>query len=400
MKSENSYDVVIVGGGLSGLTMACVLGAVGVSVACLDRDTPEVQNKDERTTAISAGSRTILEQAGIWAHLEGQTCGIETIEILDGGSPVLLDFDCSEVGGEAFGWIVDNADLRRAMHKVIGELDSVEHIAPVSVADFEVDNGSASVVLDDGRRLSAQLVIGADGRGSAMREWMDVPTREWSYKQRAIVCIAEHENPHNHNAVEHFYPEGPFATLPMYDHPVSGAHRSSVVFTEHGRKADSWMDMSDADFELALNVRFPDKYGAISLASKRQVYPLSLVHAGEYVGERMGLVADAAHGIHPIAGQGLNLGFRDIECLGALVSQAFAVGEDVGSAALLGAYQRRRRPDNMAMVATTDGLNRLFANDIAPVRFARRLGMKVIGKVPPAKRLLMRYAMGQGGIIR
>ena len=156
--------------------------------------------------------------------------------------------------------------------------------------------------------------------------------------------------------------------------------------------------MDDADFELALNVRFPEKYGVIKLASKRQVYPLSLVHAGDYVRPRMALVADAAHGIHPIAGQGLNLGFRDIACLGALVSEAFAAGEDVGSEALLARYQRKRRPDNMAMVAATDGLNRLFANDIAPVRALRRVGMRVIGRVPPVKRVLMRYAMGTGGL--
>lgn len=398
MNSKNSYDVIIVGGGLSGLTMACVLGAAGVSVACLDRDTPEVQSKDERTTAISSGSRAILEKASIWQHLKGQTCAIETIEILDGGSPVLLDFDYKEVGDNPFGWIVDNADLRRAMHTVIGGLNSIDHIAPAAAADFAVEEQHASVILDDEQTLNAQLIIGADGRGSGLREWMDVPTRGWSYKQRAIVCIAEHENPHNHNAVEHFYPEGPFATLPMYDDPKTGAHRSSVVFTEHGREAESWMAMSDADFELALNVRFPDQYGAIKLVSKRQAYPLSLVHAAEYVRPRMALIADAAHGIHPIAGQGLNLGFRDIECLGTLLAEASKAKEDLGSEALLTNYQRKRRPDNMAMVAATDGLNRLFANDIAPVRALRRAGMKLVGRLPPAKRMLMRYAMGQGGL--
>ncbi|MDB2683193.1 UbiH/UbiF/VisC/COQ6 family ubiquinone biosynthesis hydroxylase [Alphaproteobacteria bacterium] len=393
-QNDTHFDVLIVGGGLAGLSLSCLLGKTGMRVGCIDAQDPKTQMKaDERTTAISYGSQKILDDAGIWNHIGKNICPIEDIEILDGNSPTLLEFLSRDIGREAFGWITDNRDLRAAMAKQIKSLKNVQHIAPAKVQDFEITDEQASVILEEGKILTAQLIVGADGRNSFTREWMDVPTRQWSYNQRAMVCIAGHENPHGNVAVEHFWPEGPFAILPMCD-DNKGNHRSSIVFTEHGPERDSLTKLSDQDFTLALAARFPERYGNIKLMSKRFAYPLGLVHAADYIKPRMALIADAAHGIHPIAGQGLNLGFRDIKALASLVSKAHESGEDLGNQDLLQTYQRKRRIDNMAMVAATDGLNRLFSNNMKSLGFLRKIGLKAVAKIPPAKRFFMKQAMG------
>ncbi len=384
------YDIAIIGGGLSGMSLACLLGDTGHKVVCIDRDVPVTQKtQDLRTTAVSFGSQKILERAGIWSALEKDACPIRDIRILDGDSPLLLRFLSEEVAGESFGWIVLNADMRAALLKRMKSLKNVTHLAPVAVSGFAHGENCVHVDLEDGSRISAKLAVGADGRSSMMRGWMDVPARRWSYNQRAVIFNVGHENPHHNAAVEHFWPEGPFAILPMTDGP-KGEHRSSVVFTEHGPEKDSLMHYSDAAFQVALEARFPEEYGAIKVIGKRAAYPLSLIHAGEYTAERMALVADAAHGIHPIAGQGLNLGFRDIGALAALLKDA----ADPGAPEILATYSRARRFDNMTMVAVTDGLVRLFSNNIPPVKLLRRAGLRAVSKLRPAKRFFMRKAMG------
>ncbi|MCB1532106.1 MAG: UbiH/UbiF/VisC/COQ6 family ubiquinone biosynthesis hydroxylase [Alphaproteobacteria bacterium] len=390
---DTLYDVAVIGGGLSGLTLSCLLGQAGLSVVCLDQGTADLpKNKDLRTTAISYGSRQILERAGIWQNLAADPCPIENIQILDGSSSVLLNFLSSEVEDKSFGWILLNYDLRAAMLETLKSLKSVMHKPQTTITDFEVCADHVRCITDAGD-VGARLVVGADGRGSFTRKWMGMPARQWSYNQRAVICTVSHSNPHNNVAVEHFWPEGPFAVLPMVD-GEDGTHRSSVVFTEHGPESRSLMTFSDEEFETALAARFPERYGDIKLIEPRAAYPLGLVHAASYIGPRMALVADAAHGIHPIAGQGLNLGFRDVGELAELLMQAHKNGEDVGSQELLETYQRRRRPDNMAMVAVTDGLNRLFSNNIPPVRLMRRAGLRLVSKIGPAKRFFMKQAMG------
>ncbi len=388
------YDVAIIGGGLAGLTLACLLGQVGVSVACIDRAPKKVTStKDLRTTAISYGSSKILDQAGIWPLMKGKTSAIDDIQILDGQSSILLNFLSAETQGKSFGWIVENTELRAAMMKTLKGLKSAAHIPDTTITDFTVNDDHVTCQTGTDKPIKARLIVGADGRGSFTRKWMDVPVREWNYQQRAVICTVSHENPHNNVAVEHFWPEGPFAVLPMAD-DKKGAHRSSVVFTEHGPDSASLMHYTDEEFEMALAARFPERYGDIKLANKRVAYPLGLVHASAYIAPRMALVADAAHGIHPIAGQGLNLGFRDVRELASLITRAHENGADVGNNDLLETYQRRRRPDNMAMVAMTDGLNRLFSNNIPPVRLLRRAGLRLVSKLRPAKKFFMKQAMG------
>lgn len=396
MKVNKKYNVVIVGGGLSGLSLACLLARHDLSIACIDQADPKTKPKDLRTTAISFGSRKVLERAGVWDNVK-DACSIKDIQILDGRSSVLLEFLSEQAGNKDFGWIVDNHDLKTAMMKQLKTLKNVTHIAPMGVTGFEVSEDKAAVVLSDGKTVEADLIIGADGRKSSVRGFMEhqygIRSRQWSYNQRAVICMTEHEHPHNNVAVEHFWPEGPFAILPFTD-DSKGVHRSAVVFTEHGPEKTSLMKMTDEEFEMALAARFPESYGEVKLSGSRAAYPLNLVHAEKYTAPNMLLVADAAHGIHPIAGQGLNLGFRDLDCLDQLIEEALRTGESIASNAILKTYEQKRRPDNMAMVAMTDGLNRLFSNGSPTVSFLRKAGLKMVSRINPAKRFFMKQAMG------
>jgi 2-octaprenyl-6-methoxyphenol hydroxylase len=398
-------DVIIVGGGHAGLTLCALLATHDIKTICIDRDDPKDALKttfDGRTTAISYGSRRVIDAGGAWDAVIADACPIRDIQILDSGSPVLLDFLVDDVAGNetdvAFGWIVENRLLRRALFDRLATLKKATHIAPATVADFSRDDDAVTVHLADGRSFRAPLVIGADGRGSFTREWMGINTRHWSYKQRAIICTVIHDNPHNNIAIEHFRREGPFAVLPMMDDDA-GRHRSSVVWSEHGAGHHSALDFDDTTFNAALSARFPDWYGTVRVNGPRAGYPLGLVHAHDYIAPRMALVADAAHGIHPIAGQGLNLGLRDIALLAELLVDAARRGDDPGNAALLQTYQEQRRIDNMAMAAATDTLNRLFSNSITPVRIARKIGLRAVQRFAPARKFFMRQAMGAAGAL-
>lgn len=381
----------MVGGGHAGLTLAALLAAHGVSCLCLDRDDPAVA-KDTRTTAISYGSQRVIAAAGAWSTAQLNPCAIRDIRILDGDSPVLLDFLSRDIGDRMFGWIVTNGDLRQCLYDRLSTLPLAKHIAPAHVSGFSVEADHASVHLSDGQTFRAPLVIGADGKNSFTREWMNIPVRHWTYNQQAIVSIITHKNPHDNIAVENFMDEGPLAVLPMVDDDA-GNHRSALVWTEHTDKRDTRLSWNDETFISSLNERLPDFYGGITHATPRAAWPLSLTHAYRYIGPRMALVADAAHAIHPIAGQGLNLGLRDIAALVELLVEAKNNKTDLGAPDLLDEYQRRRRFDNTLMAAATDNLNRLFSRKGKLLGFARKAGLKFIAKSPRARRFLMRQAM-------
>ncbi|MGZ9108307.1 MAG: UbiH/UbiF/VisC/COQ6 family ubiquinone biosynthesis hydroxylase [Micavibrio sp.] len=397
-KQGESCDVIIIGGGLSGGTLAALLGSEGFKTICIDRDDPAAhlsETFDGRTTAISWGSQKILARAGVWDALKKHGCPIRTIDILDGGSPVLLRFGSEEVGNQSFGWIIENRLIRCALFDRMRVLKNVDHLAPAQIDTLENVGEQMRVTLRDGRTLIAPLVIGADGRNSFTREWAGIGTRGWVYNQRAVVCVAEHENPHHHVAVEHFRDQGPFATLPMLDGP-NGEHRSSVVWTEHGPERESALHYSQDVFDAALTARFPGQYGRVHQMGQRFSYPLGLQHAHRYTAPRLALVAEAAHGIHPIAGQGLNMGFRDLAALCDILVAARESGTDFGDDRILKQYEQQRRFDNMAMAGATDSLNRLFSNSLPALPILRKAGLKMVGRIPAAKRFFMHQAMGAG----
>lgn len=399
-KNEMTADVLIVGGGLAGLSCAAVLGRAGVNVVILDREAPVTQlhaGYDGRTTAISFASHRVLQAAGAWDALEPDAAPIMDIRVADGTAPQFLHFAASDAGdGQPFGWIIDNAVLRQRLFENLRDIDTVTHLAPVTVAGFTSDDTSAGVKLSDGRRISAPLLIGADGRNSATRKWLGIDVKSWSYGQAAVVCNVVHELSHDDVALEHFLPDGPFAVLPMTD-DADGNHRSSVVWTVGEGEAKHIIPLPPEKFAARLSAMFAGQLGDVRPVSKPMSYPLGLMHADKYTGPRTALMAEAAHVIHPIAGQGLNLSMRDIAVLAELVVGQMKLGFDPGAPAVLAAYEDWRRTDTLLMAGFTDLLNRLFSNNLYSVRAIRDLGIGIVDKIPVLKGFFARQAMGLGG---
>ena len=395
------FDVAIVGGGIAGTNFAAILGDAGLKVALIERLPPtalEGSAHDGRTTAITYGSRKLLEAAGLWAELAPHACPINDIRVADDASPMFLHFDSREVGDDPLGSIVENRLIRKSLYKRIAQIPTVTQIAPATVSGLETDGPLARLTLADGRTVTADLIIGADGRDSFIRGAAGIETIGWPYKQHAIVTIMGHEQSHENVAVENFLPAGPFAMLPMTD-DADGTHRSSIVWTDHIDAVPLYMQLDRAAFEAELQSRAGEWLGRVWEIGPRFTYPLQLKHAKRYVAPRVALIADAAHVIHPIAGQGLNLGMRDIALLSEMLVDQRRSGLDLGDPLMLRRYEAARRTDNIAFSATTDILDRLFSNDIAPIRLARRVGLGTVNQIRPLRRFFMRRAMGAAGAI-
>jgi 2-octaprenyl-6-methoxyphenol hydroxylase len=388
-------DVAIVGGGLVGTTLAVALGRAGFRVALIEQAPAAAladAAHDGRGSAIALGSKRILDGLGLWTGVAAKAGPILDIRVSDGPSRLFLHYDHREVSDDPLGWIVENTDLRRAAWSALRGLEAVTVLAPAAVACVERTAGRVRLALEDGRRVDAGLVVGADGRKSRIARAAGIAVTGWHYPQTALVCTVEHAEPHRGVAHERFLPAGPFALLPLA-HP----HRSSVVWTERAALAPAMLGLDDAAFSAAMQERFGDYLGRLAIVGRRWSWPLALHHASRYVDRRLALVGDAAHGIHPIAGQGLNLGLRDVAALAEVLTDARRLGLDVGDPTVLDRYQRWRRPDNVALLVATDALNRLFSTDAAPVRLARDLGLAVINRLPPVKAVFMRHAMGLVG---
>ncbi len=396
------FDIIVVGGGLSGLPLSLLLGQAGFKVACVDGEPIEKQlaaSFDERTTAISYGSRNLLCAAGIWQRIEQagfEAEPITRIEIRDGGWGGALHFDAAEVDADAFGWIVNNADLRRVMASAVADHKSITHLTGVKATGYQTNDTQAELTLDDGTVLAARLVVGADGRKSFLRGAAGIGSWSKDYGHDAIVCVLHHEKPHNGLALEHFMPQGPFAMLPMRD-GADGRHRSALVWSVSTGEGVKWTGCDQHVFEAAVNARAGKHYGRITVSGKRGFWPLNLVRAYALTAPRTALIAEAAHGIHPIAGQGLNLSLRDVAALAEILADAKKTGEDIGGEAVLARYVRMRGSDNTTMTAATDVLTHLFSNDMRSMAMARRAGLALVAKLPPVKRFFMRQAMGTLG---
>ena len=401
LKKNLSTAVLIIGGGLSGLSLAGVLANRGISAVVVDRDDPQKQlleKYDGRTTAISYASHKVLETAGVWKKILPHCCPILDIRVADGASPLFLHFDSAEdAKGNPFGWIIENQLLRRALFENIKKHKKlVRHLAPAEIKEFFREETCAGVILKDGTKISAALLVGADGRNSAVREWLGIETAGHEYGQSAIVCNVEHEIDHENAAVEHFLPAGPFAVLPMTKSD-EGKYRSSVVWTVEGKDAEKKLRLPPKEFDRALQKLFGPHLGKVHHVSKPMAYPLRLMHAKSYAGPRTLLIAEAAHVIHPIAGQGLNVSMRDIAVLAELVADHLKLGLDIGSASILEKYEQWRRPDTLTMAAFTEVINGLFSNPSQTLGLARDTGLGIVQKIPPLKRFFATQAMGLGG---
>jgi 2-octaprenyl-6-methoxyphenol hydroxylase len=404
-------EVGIVGGGMVGMTLAAGLAGAGLSVVAIDAEAPAAITAaafDGRSSAIALGSQRVLAAIGAWSDMAAEAQPILDIRVSDGDSAggvsrLFLHYDHRDLaapgtgpaGAPPFGYIVENRVIRRALLRRLSDLPNLIHAAPARAVSVERTAAAARLRLDDGRRATVGLVIAADGRKSPLRAAAGIRATEWAYAQTGIVCTVAHEKPHDGVAHEHFLPAGPFAMLPMVD--ADGMHRSSIVWTERRDLAPAMMALEDADFAAEIERRFGPWLGRLRPIGGRFAYPLTLVHAERYVDRRLALLGDAAHAIHPIAGQGLNLGLRDVAALAEAVVDGRRLGLDVGDAVVLERYQRWRRFDNLLLLAVTDGLNRLFSNDVAPLRLTRDLGLAAVDRVPSLKRLFMRHAMGMVG---
>lgn len=391
--------MVISGGGMVGLTLGLALAQGGFKTVIADlvpANTILDPNFDGRVSALAYASVRMLTALGVWEALAPDAQPIREILVTDGqagkpASPFSLHFDAAEVGAEALGHIAENRHIRAALYRAVAAQKNLELIAPASVKSLVTEGGGAIVRLQDGAEIAAPLVVAADGRESRQRGEIGIGVVGWSYSQVGIVATVEHEKPHNGVAYEHFLPSGPFAILPMT------GNRSSLVWTEDKTKAPALLALDEAGFHEELSRRFGNHLGKIRSAGHRWSYPLSFHLAREFVRPRFALAGDCAHGIHPIAGQGLNLGLKDAAALAEVLLDAGRLGRDIGALDTLKRYERWRRFDSFALAASTDALNRLFSNDIMPLRHLRDLGLGIVDAIGPARRFFMRHAGGDVG---
>lgn len=386
-------DVIIIGGGLVGLTMACCLGSNGIKVAIIEASDPKTQNHDRfdgRCSAIAPSSVEIFKSIKIWNKLEKHAGAIKEIYVTDNNSPVFLHFGKQETGGGAMGYMVENRFTRRALFEKLNSLKNVKLFAPNKYKKIEYGEKFVSVTLENKEKIEAKLLIAADGRNSKIREQAGIKIQSHDYKQNGIVCVIKHEKPHNGVAQERFLPAGPFAILPMKD-----KYHSSLVWTEKSTIASKFMEMNDEDFTAEVEKRFGKYLGKLQLASQRWSYPLVLTFARKYTGKRMCLLGDSAHAIHPVAGQGLNLSWRDVKVLSEMIIETKNLGLDIGGQTVLSSYQALRRKDNIIMIAATDGLVKLFSNDSKVIGLIRDTGLALVNKVPALKRRFVSHAMGK-----
>ena len=417
------FDIIIVGAGLVGMSAALALAhKTRLSVAVLDRHMPDeslAPDFDGRASALAASSFEMMTHLSISAALEGHISPIENIEIMDGGlsssgmsAPLCFSGLPSQThteeapvsGGRPMGYMIENRRLRHALLSSVLDHPHIRLLAPISITGLDQTADAVRLHLSDGKSLSCRICVGADGGRSYIRREAGIKTRGWNYKQKALVTTVSFEGDHKNTAYEAFFPQGPFAVLPMTpslsspsDRANSGANgRANIVWSDHPEAIDAAKALPEDMFLSELSRRIGPRLGHLKQVHKRWVYPLSLQLAEHYMKGRIVLVGDAAHLIHPIAGQGLNLGLRDGAALADEIVKAQKLGLDIGGSALSD-YARWRRFDNQLMGFATDIFTRLYSTDKLPVKHMRRLGMGLLDKAGPAKHMVVKEAMGETG---
>ena len=389
-------DVIIFGGGMIGLALAAALDSSGLSTIVVDPADPAPRTNarfDGRTSAVSSSSMRMLETIGVAQHLAEPGCPIRTISVADGRDPGGLHFDADD--DEPLGWMHENRHLRGALQARAEAAGNSWLLWKSRIAAVERGDHGVVVSLEDGRKLCAPLLVAADGRNSPMREAADIRVARWRYEHQAIVSVLGHQRPHDHVAYEIFFPTGPFALLPMTD--ANGSHRSAIVWSVPQGDAAGWLSLSDEDFAGEAEAAMGGFLGRVTMLAPRSSFPLGFHHAAQITAKRLALAGDAAHAIHPIAGQGLNLGFRDVAALAQVLVEGARLGLDLGDAQLLDRYQRWRSIDSLSVAFATDSLTRIYGVPGKAASAVRRFGMRLIERVSPVKDRLMSEARGTSG---
>ncbi|MCA0908250.1 FAD-dependent monooxygenase [Ruegeria marisrubri] len=392
-------DILIVGGGLNGPALALALAQTGHSVTVIDALAEKVRKDaafDGRAYALALASQRLLDAIGIWDRVAQHAQPMLEIKVTDGHagtgpSPFFMHFDHAEIEEGPMGYMVEDRHLRRAFLDAMAEEPRITQVSGKSVVSQQADTANVTVTLDDGTTLGGSLLVGCDGRRSGTASRAGIKRTGWDYGQTALVCAIEHELPHNGIAHQFFMPPGPLAILPLT------GNRSSIVWSERADTAQHINALPEDDYVQVLRPRFGDFLGEISLAGDRFTYPLNLTIANSFISDRMALVGDAAHGMHPIAGQGLNAGLRDVGALAEVLTLAGRRGEDIGSLMVLERYQEWRRFDTASLAMATDVFNKLFSNDNPLLRLGRDIGMGVVGALPGLRRGFVREAAGLTG---
>lgn len=403
MPETTHFDILINGAGIAGATLASALSGQGLRIGLIEAQASSsaplptgtsVQDYDARVSAITPKSSALLEQVGAWPRvLAYRACAYHHMTVWDAQGTGLIEFDRDELGLGCLGHIVENRAIISALNAGLAERNDVTRFSPAELAACTVEgSGVVTVSLVDGRSLSADLLVAADGALSKVRELLNFKTRQWSYGHKAIVTTVQTQKPHNETAWQRFLPTGPLAFLPLSG--GESAHLCSVVWSQESARADELMALSEREFCLEIASALEHRLGEVTACAQRRVFPLRQRHAVDYVQPGVALVADAAHTIHPLAGQGINLGLQDVAVLAQEILAAVEAGANPGSIEVLRRYQRQRKGENLAMMAAMDGFKRLFEQDALPLRWLRNAGMRSVGRIAPVKQLIMRQAMG------
>lgn len=396
------YDVLVVGAGIAGSALAVALSGQGLRIALVEaRDLPAdpgpvdpgLKGFDVRVSALTPGSVDLLARLAVWPAIEAyRACPYRHMTVWDAEGTGRIDFDSAEMNLPALGTLVENSAITAALASRVRRAPDIEVLAPRRLEQAQRSADGVIVTLDDGTRCAAALTVGADGALSPLRERLGFATREWSYGQRAIVATVETERHHADTAWQRFLPTGPLALLPLPD--SADHHYCSIVWSLDDDAVDAVLALSDADFCAALADAAEHCLGDILDSSPRSAFPLRQRHAVNYVEPGVALIADAAHTIHPLAGQGINLGLADVDELAGVVVEARQRGLPPGALSVLQRYQRRRKGSNLAMMAAMDGFRHLFGSRRLPLRWLRNVGLRQVDALPAVKKRLMRQAMG------
>lgn len=400
--SAGHYDVVIVGAGMVGGATACLLAqckhksAEKLKIALIESRAPQAFDAsqfDPRVAALTENTRMLLQRCDVWeAICAKRATPYQAMEVWDAEGTGRISFDCRQVHQPNLGHIVEVSAINASLIEKLQQLSNIDLYCPAAINNYNAEEDSVILDLDSGAHISTSLLIAADGANSSIRQQFQFATRHWDYQQQAIVTTIATERPNQQTAWQRFMPTGPLALLPLSDE--DGLHRCSIVWSQDTEEAERLMALSDRDFCQQLSTASEHCLGEVLSTDKRHSFPLRQCHAIDYVMPRVALVGDAAHSIHPLAGQGVNLGFADAQVLVEELTRARDRAVDLGDLAVLKRYQRRRKPDNLAAMATMEGFKRLFGAENTGLRLMRNYGMSAVNQFTPLKNQLIKKAMG------